>query len=200
MTTAVADEPNTAAARLPLWREQAIGVDFTPDGALTLQEVAAQTGLKTRTIMTAVLSDAHGERSVLRQISRPRYDLSGVPLWGAEQVADYFERSAARYDVREEFRSLPTINEAQAVERQVTSLRGLQRLSTVPLGTLHRWKVSPGFPAPVALMEVDSPTPRLLYSWAAFKTYVKARRSSWLADHPEVNLDDPDKVITAVLG
>lgn len=198
MTTAVADEPNTA--RLPLWREQAIGVDSRPDDALTLQEVAAQTGLKARTIMTAVLSDAHGQRSVLRQISRPRYDLSGVPLWGTEQVADYFERSAARYDVREEFRNLPTVDEAGAVAMQATSLRGLQRLSTVPLGTLHRWKVSPGFPEPIALMEIDSPTPRLLYSWAAFKTYVIARRASWLADHPQVDLESPDRRVTAVLG
>jgi hypothetical protein len=199
MTAAVAsDEPSTA--RLPLWREHAIAVDFVPDDALTLHEVAAQTGLKTRTIMTAVLSDAHGQRSVLHRISRPAYDHLGVPYWTSAQVADYFERSAARYDVREEFRALPTIDETEAVKRQVTSLRGLQRLSTVPLGTLHRWKVSPGFPAPVALMEVDSPTPRLLYSWTDFKAYVADRRASWLADHPEVDLDDPAKVITAVLG
>lgn len=199
MTTAVADEPSTAA-RLPLWREQAATVNSAPDGSLTLQEVAAQTGLKPRTIMTAVLSDAHGERSVLRRISRPAYDHAGVPLWSPEQVADYFERSAARYDVREEFRGLPTITEEQAVARQATSLRGLQRLSTVPLGTLHRWKISPGFPRPVALMEVDSPTPRLLYSWAAFKVYVADRRASWLLDHPEVNLDDPARRVTAVSG
>lgn len=199
MTAAVAsDEPSTA--HLPLWREQATAVTELPEDALNLQEVAGQTGLKTRTIMTAVLSDAHGQRSVLRQISRPAYDHFGTPYWTPAQVADYFEQSAARFDVREEFRTLPVINGEEAVRRQATSLRGLQRLSTVPLGTLHRWKVAPGFPTPVALMEVDSPTPRLLYSWADFKTYVKNRRASWLVDHPEVNLDDPALVITAVLG
>jgi hypothetical protein len=199
MTAAVVD--NTPDARLPRWRQHAATVTGpVPDDALTLQEVADQTGLKPRYITTAMLSDAHGDRSVLRQIARPAYDHAGTPYWSPEQVADYFERSAARFDVNQELRHLPLIDAEEAVRRQVTSLRGLQRLSEVPLGTLHRWKVGPGFPDPVAIMKVNSPTPRVLYSWEAFKAYATDVRAAWLADHPEVNLNDPGKVITHVTG
>jgi hypothetical protein len=196
MTTAVATEP-ARNSRTPAWRVRALPMLTVPHGALSLEDVAARTGLKSRTITTAMYSTAHtGSRSLLRQISRPRYDVQGTPYWSADQVKDYFDQIEARFNVRKEFGHLETVDRVGAANMQAASLHGLGRLSTVPVGTLHRWKLAEGFPPPVAIMEVDSPTPRLLYSWPAFREYIKRYHPRWLARHPDVNIDNPRRVVT----
>ena len=201
MTTAVTTEDPPRAARVPQWRKQAKALTMPPADALALQQVADETGLKPKTITTSMYSTAHtGERSLLRQIARPAYDVHGVPYWEPEQVADYFAQIERRFNVRQEFAHLTTVDRIGAEELQAASLHGLWRLSTIPVGTLHRWKLSGGFPPPIAIMEVESPTPRLLYSWPDFVAYVKKHRPRWLVRHPDINLDDPKLRVTRFMS
>lgn len=186
MTVAVTDPKPTR----PRWRAEAEQVSTYPLDALPIGEVAAQIGVSTAHILTAMLSTAYtGERSRMRQIARPRWDLEGVPLWHPDQVADYHNQVAARHNVREEFANLPTVNRAGAIKIQAVSLHGMSRVSTVPVTTLHRWKLEAGFPPPVAIMEVNSPTPRLLYSWLAVREHMMRCHADWFATRaPEIRL------------
>lgn len=176
--------------RDPIWWADAQEVDERPAGTLTIAEVASLTGLGTQTIQTAINSVANtGRRARLQTIARPAYRWQGIPLWSIEQVSTYHDKVAARWSTRKEFAHLPTYTVVQAIENQVTSLRGIERLTTVPLTTLHRWKLAAGWPEPTALMAVNSPTPRLLYPWAAVRQTIKEHHADWLADHPDVLLD-----------
>lgn len=174
---------------VPRWHADAEPVEEIGPGMLTIAQVASLTGLNSQTIQVALNSDANtGRRARLRALSRPAYNFHGIPLWSPQQVADYHQVVASRWNVREEFRNLPIYSPEEVVKRQLTSLRGLSRLSGVPLTTLHRWKNSAGFPEPAALMRVESPTPRVLYSWPDFVTCLRNDHFDWLADH-DVNLD-----------
>lgn len=178
--------------RVPLWKHHAEPRDTVPADALTLSQVASETGLKPTTVTTAMHSTAHtGRRSLLRRIARPAYNVGGVPYWTPEQAADYFSQIQDRFNVRREFSHLMTLDRDAAREIRAASLRGLSRLSTVPIGSLHRWKLIEGFPPPIAIMEVDSPTPQLLYSWPSVASHIERRHARWLARHPELDLHDP---------
>lgn len=185
--------------RTPLWRTTTTAVTHPPEHSLTLEEVAAQTGLRAATIRTAMYSTLHGPRSLLRQIARPAYNVQGAPYWDPKQVKDYFEQIQTRFNIREEFAHLPTVDRRGAEEIQATSLHGLSRLTTVPLTTLFRWKLAEKWPRPAAIMEVDSPTPQLLYSWPHVREHIKDKHANWLKHHPGVNLDDPNLRVTQFL-
>lgn len=179
-----------ARTREPIWWADAQEVDEQPKGSLTIAEVASLTGLATQTIQTAINSVANtGRRARLQSIARPAYRWQNIPLWSIEQVSTYHGKVAARWSTRREFAHLPTYTLSQAVQRQVTSLRGIQRLTTVPLTTLHRWKLGADWPEPAALMAVNSPTPRLLYPWEAVREAIQSHHADWLAEHPDVSLD-----------
>lgn len=173
------------------WQDAAEPVEAPDERMLSLGQVVSETGLRQQTILTAVHSSAHGSRrSRMRELAQPAFDVGGTPYWSRKQVSDYYAQIAARHSVREEFAHLPTVDAATAAQRGLLSLRGLSRASRVPLTTLHRWKTWTGFPAPAALMEVDSPTPRVLYPWAAFRDWVLTHRQRWLARHPEAVLPE----------
>jgi hypothetical protein len=179
-----------AATKPPIWWEDAQEVDEQPRGSLTIAELASLTGLASSTIQTAINSVANtGRRARLQTIARPAYRWQGVPLWSIEQASAYHDKVAARWSTRKEFAHLPTYTAEQAIEHQVTSLRGIERLTTVPLTTLHRWKLGADWPLPAALMQVNSPTPRLLYSWPAVRDAIKEHHADWLAAHPDVVID-----------
>jgi hypothetical protein len=176
MTMAVAQNPPT-----PRWHDTAEPVDERGPGMLTIGEVANLTGLSSSTIQVALNSQAYtGRRSRLRELSQPKWNWQGVPLWSAEQVGAYHAKVAARWKIRQEFSNLPEYAETEVIRRQLASLRGLSRISGVPLTTLHRWKLGQGFPAPAALMKINSPTPRVLYSWPALRECMKRDHADWM--------------------
>lgn len=180
-----------AQTREPLWHATAEDVDERGPQMLDLTQVASATGLSPATVQVALNSEANtGRRARLRALARPKWNYQGIPLWSAEQVGDYHRIVAARWKVREEFSDLPTLDATEVILNQMGSLRALSRLSTVPLTTLHRWKLSATFPEPAALMKAESPIPRVLYSWPALRECIKAHHADWLADHPEVHIDD----------
>jgi hypothetical protein len=166
-----------------LWKIEAMECDFVPDGALSLREVADQTGLRPTTVLTAMHSSAHtGDRARMRRLSRPAYNVNGTPYWSPDQVADYHSQVAARFNITEEFKHLPVVNAMGAVQFQATSLHGLSRLSKVPVTTLHRWKLAAGWPKPLAVMKVNSPTPRVLYGWPQVRNHLLAAHAEWFAE------------------
>lgn len=177
--------------RRPLWRGEATQVTELPESALTVEQVASQTGLRVTTVLTAVYSTSFGgQRSRMRSLSRPKWDVNGIPHWAPEQVKDYFDQIAARQNVRGEFAHLKAVDKIAAIEMQCASLHGISRTSSVPVTTLYAWKLAEGFPLPVAIMEVGTPTPRLLYSWPDVRKHIKLFHGAWLRKHPEVNLDE----------
>lgn len=179
MSAPVATTPRPAT----LWKVAALECDFVPDGALSLTQVAEKTGLKPATVLTAVHSTAHtGDRARMRRLSRPAYNVNGTPYWTAAQVADYHQQVADRFNVGEEFKNLPLVDPSGAVQLQATSLHGLSRLSGVPVTTLHRWKLAAGWPKPIAIMKVHSPTPRVLYGWPQVRTCMIRDHSGWFAE------------------
>lgn len=160
------------------WQAHAEEAAEPDERMLSLGQLAAETGLSPQTVLTAVHSSAHSgsTRSRLRALARPAFNVGGVPYWSREQAADYHRQVAARWSAREEFAHLPVIESAeQAQQRGLLWLRGLSRASGVPLTTLHRWKLMEGFPAPVAVMEVGSPTFRLLYDWTTVRAWMLTR-------------------------
>ena len=174
----------------PLWWATAQRVDEVGAGMLNITQIAELTGLNSNTIHTAINSEGNtGRRARLRELSRPKWNWCGIPLWDVTQVAAYHSVVAQRWKTREEFADLPTYTETQVLEHQLTSLRGASRRTTVPLTTLHRWKLASTFPDPKALMRVNSPTPRVLYSRSELRMCIKYHHADWLADHPEVDLD-----------
>lgn len=179
MTMAAQDSPT------PAWHGTAEPVDERGPGMLTIGEVANLTGLSSNTIQVALNSQAYtGRRARLRELSRPRWNWAGVPLWSPEQVGAYHKKVSERWKIRQEFSDLPEYEETEIVRRQLASLRGLSRISGVPLTTLHRWKLAQGFPAPAALMKINSPTPRVLYSWPALRECMKRDHADWMkANH-----------------
>lgn len=189
MTAMAVEELPRAAAQL--WRQNATEVDaLDPAVMLNLTQVAELTGLKPPSIQVALNSTANtGGRARLRPLSRPRWSLDGVPYWARDQVAAYYEIVANRWVVTDELKDLPVVDLDEAAKRQYASLRGLHRASGVPLTTLHRWKLCAGFPAPAAVMWVNSPTPRVLYSWTAVRAYIKRERQRWLQENPDVDID-----------
>jgi hypothetical protein len=124
----------------------------------------------------------------LRTLAAPKYNWHGIPIWDVKQVSAYHATVSERWKTQEEFAGLPVLTEEQVIEQQLTSLRGAARRTTIPLTTLHRWKLMESFPAPKALMRVNSPTPRVLYSWEKLKECVIEHHADWLEDHPTVNL------------
>jgi hypothetical protein len=175
MTMAAQDPPT------PAWHATAEPVDERGPGMLTIGEVANLTGLSSNTIQVALNSQAYtGKRARLRELSRPKWNWAGVPLWSAEQVGAYHKKVSDRWKIRQEFSDLPEYDEAEVIRRQLASLRGLSRISGVPLTTLHRWKLAQGFPAPAALMKINSPTPRVLYSWPALRECMKSDHADWM--------------------
>jgi hypothetical protein len=193
MTMAAQDPPT------PAWHDTAEPVDERGPGMLTIGEVANLTGLSSNTIQVALNSQAYtGKRSRLRELSRPKWNWAGVPLWSTEQVGAYHAKVAARWKIRQEFSDLPEYEETEVVWRQLASLRGLSRISGVPLTTLHRWKLAEGFPAPAALMKINSPTPRVLYSWPALRECMKRYHADWMkANHVSVGTLDELRVTDA---
>jgi hypothetical protein len=166
-----------------LWKIDAVEHDVVPEGALNLKEVAERTGLKPTTVLTAMHSSAHtGERARMRRISRPAYNVKGTPYWTEAQVADYHEQVASRFSVTEEFKGLVVVDALGAVQLQATGLHGLSRLSGVPVTTLHRWKLSAGWPKPIAIMRVNSPTPRVLYGWPQVRACMLRDHPRWFAE------------------
>lgn len=179
MSAPVATKPRPRT----LWKIEAMECDFVPDGALSLSEVAAQTGLRATTVLTAMHSSAHtGERARMRRLSRPAYNVNGTPYWTPAQVADYHQQVADRFSVTEEFKDLVTVDATGAVQLQATSLHGLSRISGVPVTTLHRWKLAAGWPRPLAIMKVNSPTPRVLYGWPQVREHMLAAHAEWFAE------------------
>lgn len=180
-----------AERSLPLWRRSAQAVETVPADALTVTQVADQTGLRPSTIFAAMSSTAHGGKGArLRSLARPTYDLSGTPYWTQRQVADYHQIVAEQLSSRWE--GLPVVDSEGAVELQAVSLRGLVRLSGVPLTNLYRWKGEKDWPGPLAVMRVHSSTPRLLYSWPDVREYIMTHHATWLAAHniTAAQLDD----------
>jgi hypothetical protein len=170
------------STRPPAWKETAQEHATPPEGALSLQQVAERTALKPSTVLTAVYSTMHtGNRSRMRQLARPRYNVAGTPYWHPDQVADYHAQVQRRFTVVREFPDLPKVNKQTAVQLQATSLHGLSRLSDVPVTTLHRWKIAEGWPKPAALMEVSSPTPSVLYPWPAVREHMLQNHANWFA-------------------
>jgi len=168
------------STRKPAWTADAQDHDTPPEGALSLAQVAERTGQKPATITAAVYSTGHtGQRALMRQISRPRYNVKGTPYWAEDQVADYFAQRDRRFTVIREFPELPKVDKRTAVQLQSTSLHGLSRLSGVPVSTIHRWKLEQGWPKPAALMEVASPTPSVLYPWPSVREHMIAKHRRW---------------------
>lgn len=187
MTMAAEDD----TFREPLWWAYAQRVEQRGPNMLTIAEVSSLTMLSATTIQVALNSGVNtGNRARLRDLARPQWNFRGIPLWSAEQVATYYEKIHAQWSVIEEFSGkVPIYGVDEVVPQQLRSLRGLSRVSGVPLGTLHRWKRSEEFPEPAALMRVASPTPRVLYSWPAVRECIQRHHADWLATHPEVDLD-----------
>lgn len=175
----------------PLWYATAERADTRGSDMLDITQVSHLTGLTAATIQVALYSEANtGRRARLRHLARPQWNYKGIPMWSAEQVASYHSTVHARWNVRKEFADLPVVtDEAEVVKNQLGSLRALSRISTVPLTTLHRWKLADTFPSPVALMQVESPTPRVLYSWPELRSCIENHHQDWLDAHPQVDLD-----------
>lgn len=175
----------------PLWYATAENVDDLSSEMLNITQVAQLTGLTAATIQVALYSEANtGSRARLRHLARPQWNYRGIPMWSAEQVATYHSKIHERWNVRKEFAHLPVVTDAaEVVKNQLGSLRALARTSSVPLTTLHRWKLADTFPSPVALMRVESPTPRVLYSWPELRRCIQDHHQDWLDAHPEVDLD-----------
>lgn len=180
----------TTSPRAPLWHADAETAESVTPDMLSITEVAELTGLKAATIQVAVNSTAHvGARSRLRSLARPHWIVDGVPYWSRKQVGEYHAAVSNAWDVRAEYAGLPTVTRAEAVEGELTSLHGLQRVSNVPIGTLHRWKTADGFPLPAARMDVGSPTPRLLYHWPTVREHMRSQHETWLIKHPDATLN-----------
>lgn len=186
----------------PLWQAEATLVTEVTSDMLSLGQVAELTGLKAETIKTVMHSTAHtGVRSRHRSLSRPAYDFDGIPYWDHGQVADYHRQIANRFNVREEHKHLPTLNEQSARQAELTGLHGLARVSTVPVTSLHRWKLEAGFPPPAAILEVFSPTPRLLYHWPTVRKYMKRDHAEWFIERaPNLDLNRRSVAEHDVLG
>jgi len=168
----------------PLWFATAEETDEITAGMLNITQVAQLTGLAVPTIQTAINAEGAntGRRARLRSLARPKWRWHGIPFWSVEQVSTYHGTVAARWKTREEFAHLPVLEPAEVIRRQLTSLRGAERRTGIPLSTLHRWKNADTFPEAAALMRVNSPTPRVLYPWDELRKCIKEHHADWLAD------------------
>lgn len=151
----------------PEWLETARPVTRRMARMLTLGELSARTGLPADRIMTAVLSRAHsGQRAKLRALARPRWVHNDTePLWGEDQIGEYFADLARLKRASEEWSSLPEVTQDEAVAAQLCTFAGLERVAGIPKTTSDRWKRLDTFPLPVAAMYVGVPARRLLYAW-----------------------------------
>ena len=181
----------------PAWYATAQDVDAVGPNMLNISQVSQLTGLSAHTIQIALNSEANtGRRARLRHLARPQWNFRGVPLWTAEQVGTYHRTVSERWNVRKEFSHLPVLEPAAVVAKQLGSLRKLAAISTVPLTTLHRWKLQSTFPDPEAVMKIVSPTPRVLYSWPALRQCIIEHHQSWLQDHPGLDLFAAERKVT----
>lgn len=170
--------------RTPQWHTTATYHETPEPEMLTVQDVAAQTGLRASYILSTVNNPAGetGPRARMRSLARPDYNVSGVPYWSRRQVADYHKQVNARYNVGTGGLDLPLIEENAAREIEAVSLREINRQTGVPLTTLYRWMRMTGFPAPIAVMDVNSPTPQRLYHLPTVLKHLRDSHAEWFAE------------------